>query len=175
HLQIVPYQLFATANGYIVLAVGNDGQWQRFCHAALGEPGTSPPGGIANDPRFTTNPLRVQHRAILIPLLEPLLQARTTAQWQELLTTANVPHAPVCDYAQVFALPQAEARGLSVTVRDHEGKTVDLVNSPFRIDGTKLPAFQMPPRLGQDSNSVLRDLLEMDPQAIAELRRRGIV
>jgi crotonobetainyl-CoA:carnitine CoA-transferase CaiB-like acyl-CoA transferase len=168
HLQIVPYQLFATADGFLVLAVGNDGQYQRFCKAVQR-------ADLASDPRFATNPIRVQNRAILIPLLEPLLQGRTTAAWQQLLLAADVPHAPVCNYQQVFDLPQSGARGLKVTVRDSAGKPVDLVNTPFRIEGAPLPQFQMPPKMGQDTDEVLRNLLGIDPEKIAQLRQLGVV
>jgi crotonobetainyl-CoA:carnitine CoA-transferase CaiB-like acyl-CoA transferase len=168
HLQIVPYQLFATADSYIVLAVGNDGQWQRFCQA-------TGRADLLRDERFTTNTLRVQNRQALIPLLEPLLRSRTTAEWQELLQAADVPHSPVFDYAQLFAHPQAAARGLRVTVRDHQGQPVDLVNTPFRVAGATLPTFRMPPALGQDTDAVLRDVLGLDTQTLAELRDRGVI
>jgi crotonobetainyl-CoA:carnitine CoA-transferase CaiB-like acyl-CoA transferase len=151
HLQIVPYQLFATADGHIVLAVGNDGQWQRFCRAAEHH-------DLLDDPRFTTNPLRVHHRTQLIPILEPLLRGRTTSQWQELLTAADVPHGPVLNHAEVFAHPQAQARGLRVQVHDPQGRPVDLVGSPFKIDGATLPGFTMPPELGADTEEVLRGM-----------------
>ena len=168
HLQIVPYQLFATADGYLVLAVGNDGQWQRFCNAAERD-------DWAADARFATNPLRVQNREALIPLLEPVLRARSTAAWQELLSSADVPHAPVCNYEQVFKLPQAEARGLRVTVRDHQGQAIDMVNSPFHIAGSSLPPFRLPPRMGQDTDHVLQTLLGLDAKTIAELRQLGAI
>ncbi len=168
HLQIVPYQLFATADSWIVLAVGNDGQWRRFCQAAERP-------DLAADPRFTTNTLRVQNRAVLVPLLEPLLKGRTARDWEQRLTTAEVPHAPVWDYATLFAQPQAEARGLKVTVRDPQGRPVDLIGTPFRIGGATLPAPSMPPALGQHTDEVLRDVLGLDPARVAELRRAGVV
>jgi crotonobetainyl-CoA:carnitine CoA-transferase CaiB-like acyl-CoA transferase len=87
HLQIVPYQLFDTADGYLVLAIGNDEQWRRFCQAA-GCP------QLADDPRFRTNPDRVRHRRDLLDYLEPLMRSRTTQQWQQLLSAADVPHSP---------------------------------------------------------------------------------
>jgi crotonobetainyl-CoA:carnitine CoA-transferase CaiB-like acyl-CoA transferase len=168
HLQIVPYQLFATADGWLVLAVGNDGQWQRFC-AAAERP------DLAADPRFATNTLRVQGRDVLVPLLEPLLRARTTAEWERRLLGAEVPHAPVWDYAQLFAQPQAAARGLRVTVRDPQGRPVDLVGTPFHVAGTTLPPPVMPPALGQDTDDVLRDVLGLDAARLAELRRQGVI
>src|SRR5438132_3779543 len=137
HLQIVPYQLFATADGWLVLAVGNDGQWQRFCLGA-GRP------DLAADERFATNALRVKNRQLLVPILEPVLKSRTTSKWQEALQAAEVPHAPVLDYAALFSQPQAGARGLRMAVTDHEGKPVDLLGSPFHITGTTMPAPRMP-------------------------------
>jgi crotonobetainyl-CoA:carnitine CoA-transferase CaiB-like acyl-CoA transferase len=148
HLQIVPYQLFATADGWLVLAVGNDGQWQRFCQAAERS-------DLAADPRYTTNTQRVENRALLVPLVEEVMKGRQTQDWQERLLQAEVPHAPVWDYAQLFAHPQAAARGLRVTVRDPEGRAVDLVGTPFHIAGTTLPPPTMPPRLGEHTQEVL--------------------
>jgi crotonobetainyl-CoA:carnitine CoA-transferase CaiB-like acyl-CoA transferase len=168
HLQIVPYQLFATADSWLVLAVGNDGQWQRVCQA------TDRPE-LAADARFTTNAQRVEQRAVLVPLLEPVLKARTTVEWEERLTAAGVPHAPVWDYATLFAQPQAAARGLRVTVRDPKGRPVDLVGAPFHVGGATLPAPTMPPGLGQHTGEVLREVLGLDPAQVEELRRAGVV
>jgi crotonobetainyl-CoA:carnitine CoA-transferase CaiB-like acyl-CoA transferase len=168
HLQIVPYQLFATADSWLVLAVGNDGQWQRFCRA-------SQRPDLAADGRFTTNTQRVEGREALLPLLEPLLKGRTTRDWEERLTAAEVPHAPVWDYATLFAQPQVEARGLRVTVRDPQGRPVDLIGTPFHIAGATLPAPAMPPDLGQDTEAVLREVLGLGSAQIEELRRAGVV
>jgi crotonobetainyl-CoA:carnitine CoA-transferase CaiB-like acyl-CoA transferase len=168
HLQIVPYQLFATSDSWLVLAVGNDGQWQRFCRAAGLE-------DLAADPRFTTNTLRVQNRDILVPLLQEALSMVHTAEWQDRLRAAEVPHAPVWDYATLFAHPQAEARGLRVTVRDVEGRPVDLVGSPFHLTGARLPTAKAAPRLGQDTDQVLRELLGVDAPELSKLRQQGVI
>jgi crotonobetainyl-CoA:carnitine CoA-transferase CaiB-like acyl-CoA transferase len=168
HLQIVPYQLFATADGFLVLAVGNDGQWQRFCQAA----GEAELGG---DARFATNTLRVRHREELVPRVGALLRARSTAQWQELLAAADVPHAPVWSYAELFAHPQAAARGLRVQVRDPQGRPVDLVGSPFHLEGEVLPQPTAPPALGQHTEEVLREVLGLDADRIAQLRQQGVI
>jgi crotonobetainyl-CoA:carnitine CoA-transferase CaiB-like acyl-CoA transferase len=168
HLQIVPYQLFATADSWLVLAVGNDGQWQRFCGAA-GRP------DLADDARFATNPLRVQNRDNLVPLLEPLMRSRKTAEWQELLRVAEVPHAPVWDYADLFAHPQAAARSLRVAVRGPDGKPIDLLGSPFHLHGATLHEPATPPTLGQHTDSVLTELLGLGPERLEELRRRGVI
>ncbi len=168
HLQIVPYQLFATADGWLVLAVGNDGQWQRFCDAAERH-------DLAADPRFSTNTLRVQNRAILVPLVEALMRERTTSTWRERLTAAEVPHAPVWDYAELFADPQPAARGLRVQVRDPQGKPVDLIGTPFHIGGAALPAPTLPPRLGEHSEEVLREVLGLDAMRVRELQKKGVI
>jgi crotonobetainyl-CoA:carnitine CoA-transferase CaiB-like acyl-CoA transferase len=168
HLQIVPYQLFATADGWLVLAVGNDGQWQHFCQAA-GRP------DLAADTRFACNTLRVQNREILVPIVEAVMRAQSTAAWQERLLAAGVPHAPVWDYAALFAHPQTAARNLRVTVRDAEGKPVDLVGSPFHIGGATIPAPSMPPHLGQHTDEVLQGLLGLDADRLAQLRQRGVI
>lgn len=168
HLQIVPYQLFATADGWLVLAIGNDGQWQRFCQ-------TAERGDLKADARFGTNTLRVQNRDQLVPLVEELMKTRTTQEWQEKLLAAEVPHAPVWDYAELFAHPQAAARGLRVTVRDPHGKPVDLMGSPFHIAGAKPPNLLSPPRLGDDTEHVLVQLLGIDLTRLKDLRKRGVI
>lgn len=168
HLQIVPYQLFATADGWLVLAVGNDGQWRHFCQAAGRD-------DLATDPRFTTNTLRVQNRAVLVPLVTEVMRGRTTAAWEESLRAAGVPHAPVWNYADLFAHPQTTERGLRLTVRDPAGRPVDLVGSPFHIAGTTLPPATVPPALGQDTEALLKELLGLDAARMAELRRDGVI
>ena len=168
HLQIVPYQLFATADGWLVLNVGNDSQWQHFCTAAERL-------DLAADPRFTTNADRVRHRAELVPMVEWLMRLRTTKDWQERLHAANVPHAVVWNYADVFAQDQVAARGMKVTVRDPSGRPVELVGSPFHIEGATPPAPTMPPELGAQTDEVLQSLLGMDAERIAELRRAGVI
>jgi glutaryl-CoA transferase len=168
HLQIVPYQAFATADDWLILAIGNDGQWQRFCNAA----GKS---DWAKDARFTTNTLRVRHRDELVPQLEALFRTKLAAAWRELLQRADVPHAPVWDYSQLFVSDQAQARGLHVTVRDPDGNPVDLLGSPLHIAGATLPNVTLPPRLGQDTAEVLQHLLGTDESTVMKLRQNGVV
>lgn len=167
HLQIVPYQLFATADSWLVLAVGNDGQWQSFCWAAGCD-------NLAGDERFVTNADRVRNRDVLVPLIESIMLARTTGEWEAALRQAGVPHAPVQDYAALFADPQAESRGLKCTVRDPQGREVDLVGSPFHIGGVRLPPATMPPELGRDTVAVLQELGMSGPQ-INKLRKDAII
>jgi crotonobetainyl-CoA:carnitine CoA-transferase CaiB-like acyl-CoA transferase len=166
HLQIVPYQLFATADSWLVLAVGNDGQWQRFCRVAERL-------DLAADERFTTNPQRVSNRTVLVPLVETLMRSRTTAAWEELLRRAEVPHAPVWTYADLFARPEMAER-LRFTVRDPAGQPVDLLASPFHINGTTAKTTA-PPALGQHTDEVLTQLLGLNDAQVKQLRQEGVV
>jgi crotonobetainyl-CoA:carnitine CoA-transferase CaiB-like acyl-CoA transferase len=168
HLQIVPYQLFATADGWLVLAVGNDGQWQRFC-AAVGKP------DLAAEDRFRTNVERVRHRDELVPLVEALMREVSTAEWVEKLRVAEVPHAPVWDYRELFASDLAAGRGFKVEVRDARGRPVDLIGSPFRMKGTSLPEWRIPPTLGKDTDAVLRDVLSITDVQLNEFRQKGVI
>jgi crotonobetainyl-CoA:carnitine CoA-transferase CaiB-like acyl-CoA transferase len=168
HLQIVPYQLFATADGWLVLAVGNDSQWQRFCRAAK-------KSEWAKDARFQTNEQRVRHREELVPRIADALKNRPTEDWEEALLDAGVPHAPVWNYEELFRHPQAQARNLMVQVRDAKGRSVDLVGSPFHIQGASLPAPRMPPRVGQDTDEVLRQLIGLTDARIKELRTKRVI
>jgi crotonobetainyl-CoA:carnitine CoA-transferase CaiB-like acyl-CoA transferase len=168
HLQIVPYQAFETADDWLIVAVGNDGQWQKFCRA-VDRP------EWAADERFATNPLRVQHRDELTPRIAAHLKRRPRSEWERRLAEAGIPHAPVRDYAAAFADPHVAARGMKVTVRTPEGKPIDLVGSPFHLGGATLPTPSSPPGLGQDNEVVLRDLLGLSGADVDELRRRGIV
>jgi crotonobetainyl-CoA:carnitine CoA-transferase CaiB-like acyl-CoA transferase len=168
HLQIVPYQLFATANGWLVLNVGNDGQWRAFCAAAGAD-------DLGADSRYATNRQRVERRSEVIPRIEAIMKSLPTAEWERRLTAANVPHAVVWDYADVFAQPQTAARGMRVTVRDPAGQPVDLIGNPIHLTGGPLPQPTTPPRLGEQTTEVLRELAGVDGQRLADLRARGIV
>jgi crotonobetainyl-CoA:carnitine CoA-transferase CaiB-like acyl-CoA transferase len=168
HLQIVPYQLFATADTYLVLAVGNDGQWAHFCSVA------ERPDWAA-DVRFATNASRVEHRADLVPLVEAVLRTRTTADWQERLARVGVPCAPVWDYADLFHHPQAAARSFKMEVRDPQGRPIELLGPPFHLAGTPLPPPLAPPQPGQHTDEVLSQVLGLDAARIEALRRAGVV
>ena len=168
HYQIVPYALFAAADGWVVLNVGNDSQWQQFCVAA-----ETPE--LAANPRFTTNPLRVEHRDVLFPILNDLFRTRTVADWCQRLEKARVPHAPVNDYAAVFANKQVLSRGMKVRVTDPTGKPVDLLGSPFHWTGADVPIPTFPPKVGEHTEAVLQEVLGLGRDRVAELRRAGVV
>lgn len=168
HPSIVPYQDFPTADGYMILAIGNDGQFARFCTEA-GDP------ALAQDARFATNQARVEHREALIPLLRHLTTARTTAAWVQVLEAVAVPCGPINGLGEVFADPQVRARALRMTM-DYPGVgPVPLVSSPMHLSETPVDYRLAPPPLGAHTDAVLRELLGMSPQAIAALRERGVV
>jgi crotonobetainyl-CoA:carnitine CoA-transferase CaiB-like acyl-CoA transferase len=168
HLQIVPYQLFATADGWLVLNVGNDSQWRSFCTAADA-------GELGSDPRFATNRQRVELRGEVVPQVERLLKTRTTAEWERRLTAVNVPHAVVWSYSDLFAQQQIADRGMKLTVRDPQGRPVELIGNPIHLTGGTLPAAAMPPALGEQTDAVLNELLGLDADAVQSLRDRGVV
>jgi crotonobetainyl-CoA:carnitine CoA-transferase CaiB-like acyl-CoA transferase len=168
HFQIVPYAVFRAKDGWLALNVGNDAQWQHFCMAAEVP-------DLATDARFTTNPLRVKNRAELFPRLDALFLTRTVADWRERLEKARVPHAPVNDYAGVFAHEQIAARGMKVTVTDPTGRPVDLIGTPFHLSGAEVAPAKFPPGLGENTEEVLQQLLGMESERVAELRKSGVV
>jgi crotonobetainyl-CoA:carnitine CoA-transferase CaiB-like acyl-CoA transferase len=165
HLQIVPYELFPTADGFLVLNVGNDSQWRAFCAAAEDM-------GLGGDPRYATNRQRVTHRAEVVPRVSALLAERPTAEWERRLVEAGVPHAVVRDYPAVFADEQVKHRAMALTVTDPDGQPVELVGSPFGAFG--VGEHRLPPMLGADTDAVLAGL-RLDAGRVAKLRAAGVV
>ncbi len=170
HPSLAPYQDFPTADGAMLLAIGNDGQFARFCEAA-GHP------EWARDERFATNTLRVRHRGVLIPQMEEVTRTRTTAAWITLLETKAVPCGPINDMAQAFADPQVVARGLRVALPREAGDgiaSIAGVASPLRLSANPPVLRNAPPALGQHTDEVLAGL-GLDAAAIAKLRADGVV
>ena len=157
----------------MLLAIGNDGQFARFC-AAAGHP------EWAEDPRFATNTARVRHRDALLACMAPVLQARTSAEWIALLQDKAVPCGPINTIAQAFDDPQVRARGLRLELprwRAHEAPgsgpaRIAGVASPMRLSATPVAYRNAPPALGQHTDEVLREL-GLDAGAIAALRASG--
>jgi crotonobetainyl-CoA:carnitine CoA-transferase CaiB-like acyl-CoA transferase len=166
HPNIVPYQVFATADGFLILAVANDGQFRRFCKAA----GLS----LADDPRFATNAARVDHRSGVTELLKPVFAARKTADWIAALEAANVPCGPINRIDQVFADPQSIARGHRIAMNRADGP-IELVASPLRLAATP-PEYRLPPPLlGEHTEEILRGELGLAPEEIANLRNSAVI
>lgn len=165
HAQIVPYQAFATADGSLVLAVGNDGQWQRFCAVATPH---------LNVPEYATNPQRVQKRATLVPQIAERLRTRLTAEWLRDLHAVGVPCAPVANYAELWQSSQLQARGMCVTIHDPHGQPVDLLGSPIHINGST-PDVRYPPAEGEHTDALLSELADLSVDEIAQLRATGVV
>jgi crotonobetainyl-CoA:carnitine CoA-transferase CaiB-like acyl-CoA transferase len=174
HQNIVPYQVFEVApaadgsKDHIILAVGNDGQFAKFCQVA-GRP------ELASDPRFAKNRDRVGNRAVLVPLLEQVLKTRGKQEWLRALEAAKVPCGAINNLAEVFADPQVRERGM-VHQWDHPlSGPLDLVASPLKLGGTPVRSDRPPPLLGQHTEEVLRELLGADDDRIARLRAQEVI
>ena len=168
HPNIVPYQDFPTADGDIILTIGNDGQFRKFAEAA-GHP------EWASDDRFASNKARVAHRKELIPLIRQVTVFRTTAEWVALLEQAGVPCGPINDLAQVFADPQVQARGLRLDLPHPLAGSVPQVASPIRLSETPVEYRKAPPVLGEHSEAILQELLGLDFDKILSLRQAGVI
>ena len=170
HPSLAPYQDFPTQDGSMLLAIGNNGQFARFCEAA-GH------AEWAADERFATNTLRVKHRGVLIPMMEDLTRTRTTADWVALLEDKAVPCGPINDIAQAFDDAQVKARGLAVTLPRDAGDgiaSITGVASPLRLTATPPVLRRAPPALGQHTQEVLAEM-GVDATRFEALRAAGVV
>ena len=176
HPSVVPYQDFPTADGNMLLAIGNDGQFARFCEAAEVD--------WVTDARFATNSARVTHRKTLIPMMVAVTRGKPTNDWIRLLEAKSVPCGPINNVEQAFADPHVQHRGLQIEqerYRADEPRAGDPVSrvrttaSPLRLSDTPTTLRYAPPALGQHTEEVLRDYLQLAPQDVAALRARGVV
>jgi crotonobetainyl-CoA:carnitine CoA-transferase CaiB-like acyl-CoA transferase len=163
HPNIVPYQTFATEDGFIIIAVGNERQFREYTRIA-GVP------QLSEDSRFRTNRDRVENREALIALLTPPMKRRKTTEWIAALEAAAVPCGPINTIDQVFADPQVKARGLSVTLRRADGTATPGVANPVRFSATPVEYAKAPPPLGDATEDVLSRILGLGPEDIAKLR-----
>jgi crotonobetainyl-CoA:carnitine CoA-transferase CaiB-like acyl-CoA transferase len=174
HQNIVPYQVFETApapeggKDHIILAVGNDGQFARFCDLA-GRP------DLAHDPRFARNQDRVRNRAVLVPLLEDLMKQRGKLQWLAALEAAKVPCGAINNLAEVFEDPQVQQRRMVDSWQHPLKPDLRLVASPMKLSATPVRTQRPPPLLGQHTDEVLAGLLRRTPAELAQLRDRKVV
>ena len=167
HQNIVPYQVFEVADGHLIVAVGNDSQFARFCTVA-------DCGGLPLDPRFATNANRVRHRETLVPLLADRLKLRSRADWLAALEAAKVPCGPINDLADVFADPQVRERGMTVSLPHPHNDALELVASPMKLSATPVQARRPPPLLGQHTDEVLTEL-GVDAARRQQLRQLGVI
>ncbi len=165
HQNIVPYQVFEVADGHIILAVGNDSQYAKFC-AVAGRP------ELASDSRFARNADRVRNRDTLVPLLSAVMKSRPRAEWLAALEMAKVPCGPINDLAEVFADPHVKARGMTVDLLHPLAGSVRLVASPIKLSATPVRYRSAPPLLGADTDTVLREL-GLGENEVADLRASG--
>jgi crotonobetainyl-CoA:carnitine CoA-transferase CaiB-like acyl-CoA transferase len=167
HQNIVPYQVFEVADGHVILAVGNDVQFERFCRVA----GCAE---LAGDERFKRNAGRVRHRDILVPLLAERMRGRPRADWLAALAAANVPCGPINDLADVFADEHVRARGMTLTMAHPLNRALELVASPMKLSATPVTLRHPPPLLGQHTDEVLAEF-GIEASEVSRLRGIGVV
>ncbi len=168
HPNIVPYQVFPSADGHLIVTVGNDNQFRRFCQVLGCEE-------LADEPRFATNSARVKHREVLVPELSQRLARRSTDSWLAELEQAGVPSGPINTLDKVFDDAQVRHRGMRLTMPHSKAGRVELVGNPIRIDGQRLDANSSPPALGAHSDEVLSQLLGIDEATLLSLKQRGVI
>lgn len=168
HPNIAPYQVFPSADGHIILAVGNDSQFQRFCNVAgIAE--------LADDPAFATNRSRVENRERLIPQLTARIAEQPSTFWLGELEKVGVPCGPINNLSQVFSDPQVRHRGMRIECPHQEAGTVPLVSNPIRFNGRALNAESAPPALGEHTLKVLNRLLPDQCSKLDQLKAEGVI
>ena len=168
HPNIVPYQDFPTADGDMILAVGNDSQFASLC-GVLGHP------EWATDERYRTNAGRVKHREVLVPLIRQATVFRTTREWIAALEAANVPCGPINDLKSMYDDPQVKARGLRMEMPHPLAGTVPTVANPIRLSATPVEYRFAPPLLGQHTREILQEALGLSEERIRALAAQGIL
>ena len=168
HPSIVPYQVFPTKDGSVILACGNDNLFSKFCEAAGCK-------HLVSDERFARNAGRVQNRGVLVPLLNELFAQKTTRQWVAILEQAGVPNGPINSIAEAFEEEQVKARGMKFDLPHPTGGSVSMISSPMKFSGTPLEQITPPPMLGQHTDAVLGQILGHDADAIKRLREAGAI
>jgi crotonobetainyl-CoA:carnitine CoA-transferase CaiB-like acyl-CoA transferase len=168
HPNIVPYQVFPTADGHIVLSIGNDPTFKRFCEAfALTH--------LLEDPRFATNAARVENRQLVTGTLTPVMQGHPTGWWIERLEALKIGCGPINRLAEVFADPQVIARGMLREMAHDSGVPVKVIANPVRLSETPVDYRHAPPLLGGQTDAVLGGLLGLDAARLAALREAGVI
>ena len=168
HPNVVPYQTFQTSDSWIIVAVGNDGQFRHFVKAGDREL-------LADDPRFATNPARIEYRDALIPLLAAMVKEKTKVEWISLLESVGVPCGPINNLQEVFENEQVVARGIQLNMPHPTAGSMKLVASPMRLSKTPVTMRMPPPLLGEHTEEILSATLHYTYEQIAQLRSKGII
>ena len=174
HQNIVPYQVFEVApsadgsKDHVIIAVGNDGQFAKYCQVA-GRP------DIASDPRFARNQDRVRHRAVLVPMLEEIMKTRAKADWLSALEQAKVPCGAINHLGEVFADPHVRQRGMVHEWQHPLSGALNLVGSPIKLSATPVRSDLPPPLLGEHTQEVLTSILGWDDERITALREQEVI
>jgi len=168
HQNIVPYHVFRASDEFLIVAVGNDSQFAKFCEV-IGE------AQWPMDPRFATNPQRVRHRDLLVGMISERMRSRTARDWLSRLEPSGVPCGPINNLEQVFADPQVRHRRMQVKAPHPAAGEVCMVASPMKFSATPIPHDTPPPTLGQHTVEVLQGILGISAERLAELRARGVV
>ncbi len=168
HPNVVPYQDFQTRDGYMILTIGNDGQFGKFC-LAVGRPEWK------EEEKFRTNAARVANRQILLPMIRDIVLTRTTAEWIALFEESGVPCGPINGLTEVFADPQVIHRGMQIRMHHSLAGEVSLVANPIHLSRTPVEYRDAPPTLGANTAEVLRTLLGMNAECIDELKCAGVI
>jgi crotonobetainyl-CoA:carnitine CoA-transferase CaiB-like acyl-CoA transferase len=168
HQNIVPYQVFETSDGHIIIAVGNDSQYSKFC-SAIGRK------DLGENPKYLKNQDRVRNRATLAPEIAHTLKTRSRDAWLRALEAAQVPCGPINNLAEVFADPQVLSRGMVDTWQHPLRAQVNLVASPIKMSATPVRTDRCPPRLGEHSTEVLQEWLGLSDEDIAQLRSKEVI
>ncbi len=168
HPNIVPYQAFKTADGFMILAVGNDAQFKRFCELTERE-------DLIEDERFQKNSSRVKHREILVPQVAEMMTMKTTESWLSELNQRGIPCGPINNIDQVFDDPQVRHRGIQQTLKHPSAGKVASVGNPINLSVTPIEYDLAPPVLGQHTDDVLDSILNLDGKVIAGLRQSGVI
>jgi crotonobetainyl-CoA:carnitine CoA-transferase CaiB-like acyl-CoA transferase len=169
HPSVVPYQTFPAADGYFVLAVGNNSQFLTLCRDVIDRP------GLASDERFRTNALRVENRDALSEILSAIFKVRPAAEWLEQLTASGVPNGKIRNIAEVLNAPEVIARDMVWQVEHPELGSFRMIGSPLKFSETKLRVPSAPPTLGQHNSEVLREVFKLSAERLAALKSRGVL
>jgi crotonobetainyl-CoA:carnitine CoA-transferase CaiB-like acyl-CoA transferase len=168
HPNIVPYQVFPTADGHIVLSVGNDPTFKRFCEAfSLTH--------LLEDPRFATNAARVGNRQLVTDTLSPIMQQHSTTWWVERLESVKIGCGPINKLSEVFADPHVVARNMVLEMAHSSGQNVKMIANPVKLSETPADYRIAPPLLGEHTDTVLSERLGLDAAALAALREKKVI